>query len=271
MTKQEKDTIKSINRIKNRKIIQNTFFGIFLIIILLCLKGDINSSHQFCPYAAVCFGPMVQTGFFVFPIAVILGILILFVTIFTGRKFCSLFCFLGSLQELVYSLRKGKSKFKNLFPYSVHKKLVFIKYFILAGTLFLAFTYRQFLYMKFCPIINFSFFTRIGLFAVILVLFFLIFSFFIERFWCKYLCPYGALMNIFQFIGKIVGIKRNMVVRNIPSSLECKKCLNYCPMQIDLEDKNIIDSNECIHCLRCVRVCSKTKSEISKCIYRDNL
>ncbi len=263
--------IKSLAKIRTRRIIQNAFFGIFMILLFLTLKGDVNNAHQFCPFAAVCFGAMVPFGVIAVPVGIGLGLSLLVLSIFIGRKFCSYACFLGTIQEKIFTFHKGKSKIKHIIPQKAHDVLKYTKYLILLATVILAVSFRQSLYMKYCPVLNLNFFLRFGISAAIFLSLFFLFSFLVERFWCKYLCPFAALQNLFQLLGKLFKIKRLKVVRNVPESLGCRNCANYCPMQIDLQNDDEIKSIECIHCQRCVRVCAKSKSEIAKCIYRDNI
>jgi polyferredoxin len=240
-----------------------------IFLVLYMSAGIINSAHQFCPYSIVCFGTMFPRGIITYSITVILSLFILFITVLIGRKFCSYICFLGTLQEKIYSL--NRKKYTEFLPLKLHKILKYLKYFVLAVTLSKAILLIQYSYFKICPVLLISFFSRIALQGFIILVVFLILSFLIERFWCRYLCPYGALMNIFQLAGKLSGIKRQKIIRNLPESINCKNCLNYCPMGIELGGNNIIESVECIHCLKCVRVCQKSDPACIKCIYKDNL
>jgi len=207
-----------------------------IFLVLYMSAGIINSAHQFCPYSIVCFGTMFPRGIITYSITVILSLFILFITVLIGRKFCSYICFLGTLQEKIYSL--NRKKYTEFLPLKLHKILKYLKYFVLAVTLSKAILLIQYSYFKICPVLLISFFSRIALQGFIILVVFLILSFLIERFWCRYLCPYGALMN---------------------------------PMGIELGGNNIIESVECIHCLKCVRVCQKSDPACIKCIYKDNL
>ncbi len=72
---------------------------------------------------------------------------------------------------------------------------------------------------------------------------------FTPRFWCRFLCPAGALMALFSrkpFIRRQVG----------PGCTECGKCVRYCPMGAILEnDSTATRHDECIVCLTCTTVC----------------
>jgi polyferredoxin len=175
--------------------------------------------------------------------------------IFIGRRFCGYICFLGTIQAALFNLRIRLYPKKNL-----RKKnddlLKKIKYVVLLTTLILTITYLSHLYMKFCPVLALAEIKYIGLSGLISLLTILLFGFIIERFWCRYLCPYAALMNVVQVLGSFIGIKRSVLKRKKCSN--CGICSNVCPMKIDLEKVDKITDPNCIHCLRCVKHCPDT-------------
>jgi len=76
---------------------------------------------------------------------------------------------------------------------------------------------------------------------------------YVQRSWCRYLCPEGAflaLLNRFSFL----GLKRDPLkcIR-----AECRACVEVCPMKVrilELPWKKFTDP-ECIYCLKCVSAC----------------
>lgn len=78
-------------------------------------------------------------------------------------------------------------------------------------------------------------------------------SLLVERHWCKYACPYGALLGL---IGKISIFK---IRRNTATCNNYTLCDIKCPMNIKLSDKKTISDSNCIRCLDCVEddVCQK--------------
>ncbi len=73
----------------------------------------------------------------------------------------------------------------------------------------------------------------------------------IPRFWCRYVCPVGAIMAVFQK-NSMLGMHRDPV-----KCSECRECETACPMQVpilDLDFKKFNDS-ECVLCMACIDAC----------------
>jgi len=70
-----------------------------------------------------------------------------------------------------------------------------------------------------------------------------------KNFWCRYLCPYGALLGL---LSRFSPVK---VRRNEEKCIHCHACTKNCPTQIDVENKAVVKSEECFGCLTCVSHC----------------
>ena len=244
-----------MNKFTIRKLIQNIFLGLWVILILILIPYKFHTCHQFCPYATICFGTMTLNGYFAYIQIVVIGLLIAVSTIFIGRKFCGYICFLGTMQE--YPFKLNPKKRKTQLPLNIHRILGLVKYIILIITFIMALFLIQYLYMFFCPVVAISFPESISIYGIITLVIIFVGGFFIERFWCRYLCPYAALMNIFQFIGKITGIKKHVIKRNWEVCIDCGICTKNCPMNIDISKYEDITDPNCIHCLKCIKFCPK--------------
>jgi len=170
-----------------------------------------------------------------------------------GRAFCGWACPFGMLHDLFSpSNRKREIKTKNQW---------FVKYGILFLTLALAWFALDTVFCKFCP--SGSLFAAIpyrllnpghselGLYFYIHMLTLaltIILALLISRFWCRYLCPLGAIVGAFN--------KVSMVNISLDEK-RCKKCfvcLKACGMGITKQE-DIGNSTDCILCGRCVEAC----------------
>lgn len=71
---------------------------------------------------------------------------------------------------------------------------------------------------------------------------------FSARFWCRYLCPLGALLGIFS--------RGSIVKRRVTDAcIRCGRCERACPMDAVGEDPRTTIVPECIACEACLRVC----------------
>jgi polyferredoxin len=71
----------------------------------------------------------------------------------------------------------------------------------------------------------------------------------VRNFWCRYLCPYGALLGLFAWFGPV------RVKRDQDACVHCGKCSASCPAGIQVEKKDAVLSPECIGCGQCVGAC----------------
>jgi MauM/NapG family ferredoxin protein len=68
------------------------------------------------------------------------------------------------------------------------------------------------------------------------------------RFWCRCLCPAGALLAL--------ASQRPLLRRRVDDCRQCSTCVNICPMEaIDRQDARVTRHGECAACLRCSDVC----------------
>ncbi len=141
-----------------------------------------------------------------------------------------------------------KRKFNHFLPPSVDKWLRYARYLVLAwvvsmtamtGTLvFEAYDPYYALFNLWSSEVAIS---GLAILAAVLVL-----SLFVERPFCKYACPYGAVLGVFNLF-RIFGIKRN------PSTCtSCKACDRACPMNITVSTRGgRVRNHQCITCLEC--------------------
>ncbi|PLX48598.1 MAG: 4Fe-4S ferredoxin [Desulfobulbaceae bacterium] len=70
-----------------------------------------------------------------------------------------------------------------------------------------------------------------------------------RNFWCRFLCPYGALLGILAWPGPFALRRREELC------IRCHRCSEVCPAEIPVHTKETVRSPECIGCLECAALC----------------
>jgi polyferredoxin len=94
-----------------------------------------------------------------------------------------------------------------------------------------------------------NFFRHIGQTGLIVLGILVIASVLVQNFWCRYLCPYGALLGITSLFSPM------RIRRNTAACIDCAKCAKACPSALPVDKLVSIKSAECTGCLECVAVC----------------
>jgi polyferredoxin len=173
------------------------------------------------------------------------------------KSFCGWLCPVGTVSE--YLWRLGKRTFGRNFrlPRRLDIALRGLKY-ILLGLFFYAVAsmsvdaIRAFLegpYGIVDDVKMLNFFRTLGLAGGLVVAGLVIGSVFVENLWCRYLCPYGALMGLAS-VASPLGIRRDPEL-----CVDCAKCAKACPSALPVDRLVTIKSAECTGCLQCVAAC----------------
>lgn len=72
----------------------------------------------------------------------------------------------------------------------------------------------------------------------------------VKHAWCRYLCPYGALLGLASLFSPI-SVRRDPDACN-----DCRACTRACPSEIQVHAKLRVLSTECTGCMSCVAACS---------------
>ena len=186
-------------------------------------------------------------------------LLITFVSIaFLFRKsFCSWLCPVGTLSE--YLWQAGRKLFRRNFhlPRWLDIPLRGLKYlllgfFVWAVSSMSAEAIAGFMrspYGVIADVKMLNFFRFIGETGIIVLGVLVLASVFVQNFWCRYLCPYGALLGLASFFSPLR-------IRREPSAcIDCAKCAKACPSALPVDKLLSVKSAECTGCLECVAVC----------------
>lgn len=174
------------------------------------------------------------------------------VTVFLwGRGlFCGWLCPFGSLSEMLYKLARlcGMERFQRALPKPLHDRLKWIKYvafFVLLGVSVFSMELAEQLaeIEPFKTTFLIGILERGGPYAIFATAL-LALSIFIERPFCKYLCPLGAALAVPSTF-RWFGLKRKEECNS------CKACAKGCgSLAIDAAGR--IDPRECLLCMDCM-------------------
>jgi len=258
-----------------RRGMQNVFLAItFLIGLRHLMPGESSKGgafDAFCPFggvetlwAYITTGQTLKTTNLL-SIAILISVLGL--SLLVGRAFCGWICPIGTLQDLLTRLaqrfsggkdkprpgKKSNARYPIQVPQKVDKWLRYLKYLVLVGILIASTMMVYPPLWDFCParaLFSFQLTTPL-LWSVLIV--FVFTSMWVQRFWCKYLCPMGALLAIFNKIAPL----RIVIDHNHCTS--CHRCEADCPVDIAPIPENM-RSLECIQCLECLETCAVADS-----------
>jgi ferredoxin len=211
------------------------------------------SLHAICPFGGVVsIYEMITTGGLVHKVqdsSWILMILVFTSAILFGAVFCGYICPFGSIQEWVGKLGKRifPHRYNQFIPQKVDRVLRYLRYVVLALVIYQTATTVKLVFQDYDPYFAlFNFFTNeVAITAYAILFITLTLSLFIERPWCKYACPYGAVLGIFNTF-RIFKIRRKE-----ETCINCGLCDKACPMNIQVSKTKTVRSHQCISCYQC--------------------
>lgn len=199
------------------------------------------------------------TGHFdpIHPAALTILLSAIIVSVVFKKGFCGWICPVGTISEAVYKI--GKRIFGRnitLHPY-IDYPLRSLKYILMLAFVYVAVSMspagiQAFLdepYWKVSDIKMLVFFIDMSQLTIIVLAVLLLLSLPIKNFWCRYLCPYGALLGL----GSVMSPFK--ITRVESACIGCMKCTKNCPASLPVDSKYRIKSPECTGCLTCVSVC----------------
>ncbi|MGB7270285.1 MAG: 4Fe-4S binding protein [Albidovulum sp.] len=218
------------------------------VVNLMALAGSLRSGFT---WDAFLLDPLVFIQWFAIAAALL----------FWGRgAYCGWLCPFGALQELTNQIARAFKIPQWELPWGLHERLWPIKYMIFLGlfglslsSIPLAEKYAEVEPFKTAIILKFVRDWPFVVFAVTL----LVIGLFVERFYCRYLCPLGAALAIPARIRMFDWLRRYKECGS-----PCQVCAIDCPVQA-IHPTGEINPNECVNCLHCqVLYQSETKCPV---------
>lgn len=174
-----------------------------------------------------------------------------------SKSFCGWFCPVGTLSEWIFRLGHHWGMPSFIFPRWVDLPLRSVKYIFLGFFLWIIVqmntvetnAFLNSFYYKTSDVRMLLFFTHMSGTTLICLSLLVCFSLFVQNFWCRYLCPYGALAGIVSYAGP------THISRDNGSCIACGKCTAICPNHILVGQTPKVRTPECTGCMDCVDSC----------------
>ncbi|MEI7831065.1 MAG: 4Fe-4S binding protein [Prolixibacteraceae bacterium] len=235
-------------------------------------------------------------------IQIAMGIMLIIGIILFSKLFCAYICPIGTISEWLGSIG-DKFKIRVKITGLTDKILRSLKYILLFITFYFTLDSNELFCKKFDPYYaiasGFSI-DVVWFYAVLSITIVVIGSIIFRLFWCKYLCPLGAISNIIKFtwffaavvliyvillkagiqlsyvwplgiaaiggyILEIWGEKLNFfpvakITRNESTCTNCQLCSRKCPQVIDVAKMRVVTAADCNLCGECLEVCPEKET-----------
>jgi Pyruvate/2-oxoacid:ferredoxin oxidoreductase delta subunit len=281
-------------------------WGVILAIVILAMIPLVNKSFK-ADFEAYCpFGGVQALGSYILNQAlactmtsaqIVMGVLMMVGVFLFSKLFCGYICPIGTFSEWLGKLG-DRLKIRITFSGIVDKLLRSLKYILLFITFYFTFDSNELFCKQFDPyyaVMSGYDMDVNAIYATIAIALVILGSVFIRLFFCKYICPFGALANIlkftFFFVGVLViyillvsfgleisyvwplaiaciggyiievtGIGSKVfpvakITRNEDSCINCNLCTKKCPQAIDVASVKVVRNVDCNLCGECIDVC----------------
>ncbi|MGC2299193.1 MAG: 4Fe-4S binding protein, partial [Acidobacteriaceae bacterium] len=194
----------------------------------------------------------------VHPAAMFLLIAFLLMSAVLKKAFCGWLCPVGTVSETLWKV--GRRVFGRNFrlPRWLDHQLRGLNYLLLGFFVFViawtpAEALRDFMagpYGTIADVKMLDFFRTIGVVGIAVIGWLVLLSMLFQNFWCRYLCPYGALMGLVSMLSPV------KIRRDAEACIDCGKCSRACPSHLKVDSLVQIGSAECTACMACVAACA---------------
>lgn len=201
----------------------------------------------------------IQGGYLntIHPASVFILLAILAMGLFLKKGFCSWLCPVGSLSESLWSLGRRIFGRNSALPRWLDFPFRGLKYFLLGYFLWAIFGMSEqqlahFIYSPYnrmADVKMYLFFARLSTTGLVVLVILGAVSVVLQNPWCRYLCPYGALLGFLSLLSPL------KITRRASTCIDCQKCTRVCPARIQVHQVKRVRSDECTGCFACVASC----------------
>lgn len=264
----------SSSHIPRLRLISQSLFSLFCLLVGLQFyqfylwATDVSAQIVQRPPAVEAFLPigalvslkrLVLSGEYdtIHPAGLTIFLAALFLGLFLRKGFCGWICPIGFASNLAAGIGRRLRTLLSV-PAWIDLPLLSLKYLLLATFSWLilwnmnlqeltSFHYSSYNLVSDAKMLHF--FLEPSLLAGSIMLTFVVLSFMVKNPWCRYLCPYGALLGLPAIFSPF------QIRRDRKLCIHCKKCETVCPASIQITARETVRNSECIGCLECLPVC----------------
>lgn len=250
--------MRSVPRLTATRVVRSIVqVGMVGLIAYLGLRhqfvGGAAPLDSFCPFGAIESLPSLLGGLgFIGKIGtsnlVLLGALGL-VTLALSGAFCGWLCPFGAVQDLLSAIRRRVIGRTYVIPARVHGVLKYGRWLVLGLIVYMSGKFLSLWFADYDPFRALFHFKFESWTAIALVAATVLGGLLVERFWCLYLCPLGALVGAVGVFGFV------KVRRDGEGCSDCTLCARACPSRIPVHEVTAVADEHCTMCLECVESC----------------
>lgn len=257
--------LRGMARLKGARRIVQLAFAVWILIAAVrhqtaTTGGETASVDALCPFGGVeTLVTWITTGHFIsktHPSNLILGLAVLVAVVLVGNVFCGWVCPFGAVQDALSWLKRKAHLPKVTLPAAWDKSLRWGRFVVLGVVIYFSVSTAKLWFAGYDPYVTlfglgWLFEFNASTMGVSLVLLAVILggSLVIDRFWCRYLCPLGA---VFAVTGRLSFLR---IRRSKRTCTDCTVCNKPCPVGIEPSKAKPFVSTDCIGCLDCVAAC----------------
>ncbi|MDA8429697.1 MAG: 4Fe-4S binding protein [Geobacteraceae bacterium] len=194
----------------------------------------------------------------VHPAALVIFLTILLMSLLAKKSFCSWLCPVGTLSEGAHTLgRRLSGRSLRIWPWfdvllraiKYLLLLLFVKLIVLDMPAAALGSFLDAPYWAVSDVKMLHFFTRMSVATMAVLAILTLLSLVYRMFWCRYLCPYGALLGLASMLSPF------KIRRDPTGCTGCRRCSAACPSRLEVHACATVSSAECTGCLTCVDSC----------------